>query len=249
MANIEASQPDVSLYDVAEHIVGYRSEDICEEEWDGPVFDRPTIEAWALALKELIAAVRDGRLKVRGRRSGSNHSEELQPDAFEDLKVCNPFADFDFGIELSGKDVLEFDEDGRAKIVKSASDFGGRSEVIWTHLFAVSGGEVLKLWPSETRKGLAEKTAADAELLLEAYRPTENRLDDVEAASVEIGAPPPNLARRLANELSKKYRGGKPAMTNPQILKSLGTPASLRTLNRALETLGWSSPRGKPNAK
>jgi hypothetical protein len=156
MANIEASQPDVSLYDVAEHIVGYRSEDISEEEWNGPVFDKRTIEAWDRALKHLIAAVRDGRLKVRGRRLGSNHSEELQPDAFDDLKVCNPFADFYFGIEFSGKDVLKFDEDNRATIVKCASDFGGTSEVIWTHLFAVSGADVLKLWPAKKAPRLTD---------------------------------------------------------------------------------------------
>ena len=53
----------------------------------------------------------------------------------------------------------------------------------------------------------------------------------------------PDRKDRLADELKKKYPDGRPLITNKQILNDLGERApSMRTLNRAISKLGWSSP-------
>jgi hypothetical protein len=153
MANIEAYRKDVPLYEVAEHIVGdlgdlpvdfmknfikNHPENQADPEHYGPVVDRLTVEAWDRALGELISAVRDGKVRLRGFRAGSEISEEMPPIEFAE-EAHNPFADFDLGIDHSGKLILEFEDRG-AKIRRAPT-------VLWTDLCADSGAEVLKLWP------------------------------------------------------------------------------------------------------
>jgi hypothetical protein len=157
MANIEAYRKDVSLYEVAEHIVGDLGQPAVvlvptadDQEWVEPVVDRTTVEAWDRALKELVAAVRDGKLKVKGRRPGSGYLEEVTPGDLAEV-ADNPFADLCFTIEYSGKSFFEIQEEHGATIRKSHSN--GAPTVLWTDLCADSGAEILKLWPGADHAG------------------------------------------------------------------------------------------------
>jgi hypothetical protein len=134
--------------------------------------DGPTREAWGRALKALIAAVRDGKLKVRGFRAGSEISEEMPPEEFAE-EADNPFTDPDFTLEYSGKRFLELDVENGATIRKSHSN--GAATVLWTDLCADSGAEVLRLWPSATRKGLNYRKR----------QATTSAIDEMSAAAVE----------------------------------------------------------------
>jgi hypothetical protein len=170
MANIEELRKCVPLYEVVEHIVGdlgrpavvlVQAEDKFEDwieqklkvrglpagRWQMPVVDGPTIEAWDRALNELIDAARHPKLKVRGFRAGREESEAVPPEEFAEV-ADNPFADFDFDAEYSGKRTLEFDEDHVAELIRS--HFNGAREVLWTGLCAESGAEVLTLWPAQS---------------------------------------------------------------------------------------------------
>jgi hypothetical protein len=168
MANIE-SRKSVPLYEVVEHKVGDlgdRPVDFIEDhpvnqadpEHYGPVVDRLTVEAWDRALGELISAVRYGKVRLRGLRAGSEISEEMPPGEFAE-EAHNPFADFDLGIEYSGKRILEFSEDRGAKVLRSHSN--GAPTLLWTDLCADSGAEVLKRWP-RPRKPTAKARGRNA---------------------------------------------------------------------------------------
>jgi hypothetical protein len=106
--------------------------------------DEATVLAWGGAWQKLSAAVRDGKLLVRGFRRGSEYSEEIKSEEFPEL-WHNRFSDFDFNAEYGGHRFLEFDKCDKAEILNGQSL--GASEVIWAGLCAVSGAEVLKLWP------------------------------------------------------------------------------------------------------
>jgi hypothetical protein len=138
MANIEESRKSVPLYEVVEHIVGDLDHLVASRR-------RAKIAAWDRALKELIDAARHPKLKVRGFRAGREESEAVPLEEFAEV-ADNPFADFDFDAEYSGKRILEFDEVYVAKILRS--HLNGAPEVLWTGLCAESGAEILKLWPS-----------------------------------------------------------------------------------------------------
>jgi hypothetical protein len=167
MANIERPRLDVPLFEVVEHIVGnlgppayVREQDQDDPDWDTIVEDEATKEAWDRALADLIKAVKAGDLKVSGRASESEDLKELRAGDFP-TKAANPFAGLlDLEVENSGERILEFYDGGIAKIVASGGGFGG-FRVLQTDLRADSWDEVLKLWPSGTRRGLE---LADAEL-------------------------------------------------------------------------------------
>jgi hypothetical protein len=98
MANIEAYRTDVPLYQVVEHIVGdlrrpayVREQDQDDHDRDTIAEDEATKEAWDRALKDLIGAVRLAKLKVRGRRPGSQLLEEISSGDFAEV-VDNPLA-------------------------------------------------------------------------------------------------------------------------------------------------------------
>jgi hypothetical protein len=147
MAKITATRKDVPLYEVVEHIVGDRGRPTGDmpEEWDEVAPDETINEAWDSALEKLIAAVRDGKLKVSGRRAGGKALKELRPGDFAE-KAHNPFGDLNLDIECSGKRVLEFGLDEEATIFESKSDLCRQPEVFRTDLCADSGAEILKLW-------------------------------------------------------------------------------------------------------
>jgi hypothetical protein len=173
VSKIEADRKSIPLFEVIEHIVGdlgqvaLQYEDLgpkesgllqtAGEEFSGarvplppgawqvllPV-DEAIVSAWEGAWKKLRVAVRDGKLPVRGFRGGSEFSEEIKPEEFPEL-WHNRYSDFDLNVEYGGRCFLEFDECDKAEILNGKSL--GASEVIWAGLCAVSGAEVLKLWP------------------------------------------------------------------------------------------------------
>jgi hypothetical protein len=159
MAKIEAHRRDVPLYEVVKHIAGGDPEcvfipsDDDEEGLEVSVSEDAVKEDWDRALEQLIDAVGASKLKVRGRRAGSEWLEEVKSGDFAEV-ADNPFASRDFGNEFSGKRVLEFDADHRAIILRCHSN--GASELLCADLCADSGAEVLKLWPSlsATSQGL-----------------------------------------------------------------------------------------------
>jgi hypothetical protein len=172
MANIEASQWDVPLFEVVEHIAGDLRQAVLQYEdldhkgiglpaevdfgdefgrapvgnWESPLpVDGAIVEAWDRALKDLIGAVRLGKLKVKGRRPGSQFLEAISPGDFAEV-ADNPIADLESTVGHEGKRVLEF-KDTKATIGKSHST--GTPEVSFTEVCAESGAEILTLWLAE----------------------------------------------------------------------------------------------------
>lgn len=223
MSKIEAERKSIPLFEVVEHIVGdlgqivLQYEDIgpkesgllqtAGEEFSGarvpaprstwqvllPV-DGAIVSAWEGAWKKLSAAVRDGELPVRGFRGGSEFSEEIKPEEFPEL-WHNRYSDFDLNVEYCGHRFLEFDEFDKAEIRKGYSI--GASAVIWAGLYAVSGAEVLRLWPSVSRR--------DFEL-------TDDELDDVIRKIVEREGRVPSQ-----NECADFVRADYPRVTRDRV--------------------------------
>jgi hypothetical protein len=176
VSKIEAERKGIPLFEVLEHLVGdlgqmvLQYEDLDPKEsglpqaagadfsdervraWVGnweallPV-DEATGLVWEGAWKKLSAAVRDGKLLVRAFRGGSEYSEEIKPEEFPKL-WDNRYSDSYFNVDGGGHCFLEFDECNKAAIRNG--HFLGASKVVWTGLCAVSGAEVLSLWPPLT---------------------------------------------------------------------------------------------------
>jgi hypothetical protein len=132
MAKIEELQTCVPLYSIVEHLLG------------DP--DASDAGQWDRALKELIAAIGGGKLKISGFRAGSEIWEEVPFKEFPEI-ANNPVSDFDFEVEFSGERVLEFDEVLKAIIVRKHKHFNEMPTKLWTDVCANSGAEVLRLWP------------------------------------------------------------------------------------------------------
>jgi hypothetical protein len=174
MANIKPSQPDVPLFEVVEHIVGdlgqvvLQYEDLDPKEiglpqaagvdfsddrvrawlgnWEAPLpVDGAIVQAWDHAWRKLSAAVKDGGLPVRGFKSGREFLDEVKAAEFPEI-WHNPFSDLNFNVECSGNQFFDFDAANKARILKS--QFMVAPTVIWTSLYAISGADVLKLWPA-----------------------------------------------------------------------------------------------------
>jgi hypothetical protein len=172
MANIKASQRDVPLFDVVEHIAGDLGQVVLHYEeldhkdiglpaavdfggklgrapvghWEAPLtVDGAIVHAWDRALADLIGAVRRAELMAKGRPPGSPFLEAISPGDFAEV-ADNPIADLDSTVGYEGKRVLEF-KDTKATIVNSRPI--GTPEVMWTDVCAESGAEILKLWPAE----------------------------------------------------------------------------------------------------
>jgi hypothetical protein len=177
MANIEALRKDVPLYEVVEHILGDRGQqtDAMPEEWDDLAFDETVVKAMDSALADLIRSIKDGLLKVNGRREGNWDRESVPSGLFVNIAGINPLADIDIDIEDSGKAkgggikqengkaVLDFNEDGFG-IISINKGLCVRSEVTWNDITADSGEEVLALWPAPNleqrlREAIARKGA------------------------------------------------------------------------------------------
>lgn len=172
MANIKASQRDVPLFEVVEHIAGDLGQMVLQYEkldhkeiglpatvdfggelgrvpvgnWEAPLpVDGAIVHAWDRALADLIGAVRRAELRAKGRPPGSQFLEAISPGDFAEV-ASNPIADLDSTIGYEGKRVLEF-KDTEATIAKSHPI--GTPKVMWTDVCAESGAEILKLWPAE----------------------------------------------------------------------------------------------------
>jgi hypothetical protein len=182
MANIKASQPDVPLFEVVEHIVGDVGQVVLQYEeldpkesglpqaagvdlsdervraWVGnweallPV-DGAIVQAWDHAWQKLRAAVRDGSLPLRGFKSGSEFLEEVKAAEFPEI-WNNQFSASNFDVECSGNLFFDFDAANNARILKSQSIVAHK--VIWTSLYAISGTDVLKLWPARKAQRLTD---------------------------------------------------------------------------------------------
>jgi hypothetical protein len=189
MASIEATGRSVPLYQVVEYIasdprqVALQFTDITLEEAIGRPFpadigyehvrawwgdwnavmpsDDTVVRAWDDAWEKLNAAVREGRLVVRGFRNGSKTSEQVPKAEFPELWI-NPLSGLD--TEYSGESFLDFvmERTARATIRKWHSC--GAPEVLWADVWVDSGAEVLNLWPSQR---LDTKDTGDAADLAE----------------------------------------------------------------------------------
>jgi hypothetical protein len=172
MSDIEASQRDVPLFEVVEHIAGDLGQVVLQYEkldhteigwpaavdfggglglapvgnWEAPLpVDGAIVQAWDRALADLIGAVFRAELRAKGRGPGSLFLEAISPGDFAEV-ADNPLADLDSTIGYEGKRVLEF-KDTEATIVKSQPI--GPPKVMWTDVCAESGAEILKLWPAQ----------------------------------------------------------------------------------------------------
>jgi hypothetical protein len=183
MANIEETQTCVSLYRVVEHIVGDT--------------DCSDADQWDCALKGLIASVSDGKLKVSGFRTGSEIWETIPFKEFAEI-ADNPYGDIQLDVEYSGKRVLEFNSDLRAKILRS--HFNGAPTVLWTNVCANSGTEILSLWPSPTLEAILRK----------AIHQNGGDLTQDQAEKVAPGWGQTKIRDTLAAILGRKNRGPRP---------------------------------------
>jgi hypothetical protein len=226
VSKIEAERKSIPLFEVVEHIVGdlgkvvLQYEDLDPKEsglpqaagadfsdervrasfgnWEAllPV-DEGTGLAWEGAWKKLSAAVRDGKLLVRGFRGGSEYSEEIKPEEFPEL-WDNRYSDYDFNVEDGVHCFLEFDGD-RATI--RAGHFLGASKVVWTGLCAVSGAEVLSLWlPSG-------ETTSPPRSESKPLPPLQERILELARGLWRDGKLPPRIADR-DNQILKKWPDG-----------------------------------------
>jgi hypothetical protein len=191
MPKIEASQRDVPLFEVAEHIVGALGQVVLRYEdldptasgllhaaegdvgyehvralignWEAPLrVDHAIVQAWDRALADLIKAAGSGGLKVGGRASKGEDSKELRPGDFP-TRAHNPFANaLDLEVEFSGERILEFDDQGLARIVGSGPNGGLR--VLQTGLCADSWEEVLRLWPADRNAAEGTREPTDLEI-------------------------------------------------------------------------------------
>jgi hypothetical protein len=181
---------------VVEHIVGDLAHLVASRR-------RAKIAAWDRALKELIDAAHHPRLKIRGFRAGREESEEVPPEEFPEV-ADNPVSDFDFGIEFSGKRILEFDKDYGAKSLRSHSN--GAPEVLWTNLCAESGAEVLKLWPKPTKPtAKASSKSKCSEWLVAARRagPPKMTKEEYKAEAINLFRVGPDQFRTAWDEAAK----------------------------------------------
>ena len=153
MVDIEAYRTDVPLVEVVEHIVGEigRPAYTLEDDPDNHnsytiVEDESTKEAWDRALADLVRAVNAGHLRVSGRASKAEDLKELRAGDFPTRahKFAGPV---DLEVEYSGERILEFTDDGLARIVEG----GGGFRVLKTDLRADFWEEVLSVRPGTLR--------------------------------------------------------------------------------------------------
>jgi hypothetical protein len=272
VSKIEVERKSIPLFEVVEHIVGdlgravLQYEDIEESgttqvagmdfrdqrarralvgNWEVLLpIDEATGLAWEGAWKKLSAAVRNGKLLVRGFPGGSKYSEEIKSEEFPEL-WHNRFSDFDFNVEYGGRRFLEFDERDGAEILNGHSL--GPPEVIWTGLCAVSGAEVLGLWPSQP----PHTNGTEDKGLVEVTPPLQGDAGPPEVGTDNTATTPTKVPSRkvlgVAKELKRLYPDGSIIKTIADLAKDLKISES--TVKRAFWCNGWSRTRGKPATK
>lgn len=120
------------------------SPELDDDDWLAIGWTDEVVHAWAAAIDELLQAIQNGEITVRGFRGGdlSRSLEPISGDEFGE-KFSNPFADTSFELILSESRYLNISPD--------ASKILNRRETFWSGLVA-SANEILERWPPTTRQ-------------------------------------------------------------------------------------------------